>query len=416
MNTQENKKNLSLIQGQSIYKMIVPENVEEKIRYLIRKFPSTEWSGILFYTHQGTFEENNLTITCQDIFPMDLGTSGWTEFKMSEDVAAYMAENIELFDYEMGLIHSHHIMGAFFSGQDNQMLQQEGEDTNCFVSLIVDTKGTYKARITRKVQTKSEVTVKGLGTSYEFFGEGTKSLSPGVTEGTKIIEKQVIEYFDLDVERHIVENSLDYLDRRFEEIQKNKNSKSNNIDNSTFYYIKDKVKETSDEWLHNITKEEKSEKSNTSFDMSLFKGETQKKRPTWDYTDIEWFPDPKKVHEAVVHILTCSLIMNPAKFDMKQWIEKSMAKVYSRIFNDGGGTTHTTSYFSMYSFSEWRDFILQFTLDNLDFFNVPESLMDDIELVQSRIAQSMYLELQEFIDVNLYISAYCEDLCKYIIE
>lgn len=93
------------MQGQSTYKMTVPENVEEKIRYLIRKFPSTEWSGILFYTHQGTFEDNDLAITCQDIFPMDLGTSGWTEFKMSEDVAAYMAENIELFDCEMGLVH-----------------------------------------------------------------------------------------------------------------------------------------------------------------------------------------------------------------------------------------------------------------------------------------------------------------------
>lgn len=302
---------------------------------------------------------------------------------------------------------------AFFSGQDNQMLQQEGEDTNCFVSLIVDTKGTYKARITRKVQTKSEVTVKDLGTSYEFFGEGTKSLSSKVTEGTQIIEKQVIEYFDLDVERHIVENSLDYLDRRFDEIQKSKNSKSNN---TTFYYTKEKIKEASDDWLHNITKEEKLEKSNSSFDMNLLKGETQKKKFTWDYTDIEWFPDSKKVHEAVVHILTCSLIMNPAKFDMKQWIEKSMTKVYSRIFNDEGGTANTASYFSMYSFSEWRDFILQFTLDNFDFFDVPESLMEDIDLVQSRIAQSMYLELQEFSDANLYISAYCEDLCKYIIE
>lgn len=42
---------------------------------------------------------------------MDLGTSGWTEFKMSEDVAAYMAQNIELFDCDMGLVHSHHSMG-----------------------------------------------------------------------------------------------------------------------------------------------------------------------------------------------------------------------------------------------------------------------------------------------------------------
>ena len=94
-----------VIKGSSTYKLIVPADVEEKIRYLIRKFPHTEWSGVLFYTHQGSFEEGSLVIVCKDIFPMDLGTSGWTEFKMSEDVAAYMAENIELFDCETGLVH-----------------------------------------------------------------------------------------------------------------------------------------------------------------------------------------------------------------------------------------------------------------------------------------------------------------------
>lgn len=100
-----------LIKGQSTYKLIVPENVEEKIRYLIRKFPHTEWSGILFYNHTGGFETNDLVITCQDIFPMDLGTSGWTEFKMTPDVSSYIAQNIELFDCDMGLCHSHHTMG-----------------------------------------------------------------------------------------------------------------------------------------------------------------------------------------------------------------------------------------------------------------------------------------------------------------
>lgn len=113
-----------LVAQQSIFKLIVPERVEEKIRYLIRKFPHTEWSGVLFYKHQGTFEDKDLVITCEDIFPMDLGTAGWTEFKMNEDVTAYMAENIELFDCEMGLVHSHHQLGAYFSGQDNLMLQQ----------------------------------------------------------------------------------------------------------------------------------------------------------------------------------------------------------------------------------------------------------------------------------------------------
>lgn len=413
----ENKKTLPLMQGQSTYKMTVPENVEEKIRYLIRKFPSTEWSGILFYTHQGTFEDKDLAITCQDIFPMDLGTSGWTEFKMSEDVAAYMAENIELFDCEMGLIHSHHLLGAFFSGQDNQMLQQEGEDTNCFVSLIVDTKGTYKARITRKIQTKSEVIVRNLGKSYEFFGEGAKSVSSETSESTKVVDKEVIEYFDLDVERHIVNNSLDYLDRRFDEIQKNKeNIRRSKKD--AFYYGVDKFEKSSDDWIHNILKEEKPEKESFSFDKSSFKDKPKENamETTLNSADIEWFPDPKKVHEAVVHILTCSLIMNPTKFDMKQWIEKHMTRVYDNIFSVDNNTINASSAYSLNPFSEWIDFIIQFTLDNFDLFDVPESLMDNIELIQSRIAQSMYLELQEFIDSNLYIAAYCEDLYKYIIE
>lgn len=100
-----------LVHQSSTYKLIVPEKVEEKIRYLIRKYPQTEWSGVLFYSHTGTFEDNDLVITCEDIFPMDLGSAGWTEFKMNEDVAAYMAQNIELFDYDMGLCHSHHSMG-----------------------------------------------------------------------------------------------------------------------------------------------------------------------------------------------------------------------------------------------------------------------------------------------------------------
>ena len=100
-----------LIKKSSTYKLLVPAKVEEKIRYLIRKYPNTEWSGVLFYSHTGGFEANDLVITCEDIFPMDLGTGGWTEFKMTEDVTAYIADNIELFSCDLGLIHSHHLMG-----------------------------------------------------------------------------------------------------------------------------------------------------------------------------------------------------------------------------------------------------------------------------------------------------------------
>ena len=101
----EEEKLPQLIERSDTYKLFVPAKVEEKIRYLIRKYPSTEWSGVLFYTHTGSFENKDLEIHCEDIFPMDLGTSGWTEFNMSPEVTAYMADNIELFDCELGLVH-----------------------------------------------------------------------------------------------------------------------------------------------------------------------------------------------------------------------------------------------------------------------------------------------------------------------
>lgn len=92
------------------FKLNVPKEVEAKIRYLLHKFPSTEWSGVLFYTHSGSFEDGSLTINCQDIYPMDLGNSTYTDFFMSEDVTRYIADNLELFNCELGLVHSHHNM------------------------------------------------------------------------------------------------------------------------------------------------------------------------------------------------------------------------------------------------------------------------------------------------------------------
>lgn len=399
------------MKGSSIYKLIVPENVEEKIRYLLRKFPSTEWSGVLFVTHEGSFENNDLVITCKDIYPMDLGTSGWTEFKMSEDVAAYIANNVELFDCDTALCHSHHSLGAFFSGQDNKMLQQEGNDTNCFVSLVVDTKGEYVARITRKVQTKSEVTVKKLGTSYEFFGDGSKEVEHDNTETTKVIEKEVIEYFDLEVERHEVPNTLEYLDARFDEIAKKKaTERKNNWDSSniepTGHFF---------DWMHSkpVPKEQDLFGDNPDKETSVIPYLRDDHMFNPSITD-DWQPDPKKIHAAVVHMITCNLIINPDKFDLKQWVTKHMENVYLKVF--GESSIYECEHNTCGAFSEWRDFIIQHTLDYFDTTDVPDSMWDDANLFQSRIAQAMRDEIMEFIDVNPYIEAYNEALVLNIVE
>lgn len=417
MNTiqqKETKPLPPLIKGSSTYKLLVPQKVEEKIRYLIRKFPHTEWSGVLFYTHQGTFEDNNLIITCEDIYPMDLGNAVYTEFKMSEDVAAYMAENIELFDCETSLVHSHHTMSTQFSGTDMQTLQIEGNDTNCFVSLIVNTAGTYSAKVTRKVQTKSEVTIKKLGTSYEFFGEGSKELTHDSSETTKTVDKEVIEYFDLEVERQEVPNTLGYLDDRFEEIEKKKQSSRVIQSKDSYPGIGDNPQFL--DYLHRIRK---SNQEPEEFDLFGNREANTSKLNKKDYgklnnTTVDWQPDPKKIHEAAVHLVTLNLIINPDKIDFKQWVTRHMVNMYKKVFGESSMIECKLN--SCGAFTEYKDFMIQFILDYFNYDTVPDELMEnDFNYVQGIVAQSLIDEIFEYVEGNPYMKAYYEELSQYIV-
>lgn len=101
----EEMNQLNLVKRQPTYKLIIPTDVERKIRHLCQKVPNVEWSGTLFFTPEGSMEEGNLVITCRDIFVMDIGSSTYTEFDMSPDVISYMCDHSELLDMQMGLIH-----------------------------------------------------------------------------------------------------------------------------------------------------------------------------------------------------------------------------------------------------------------------------------------------------------------------
>lgn len=196
------------------YDIIIPESVENKIRYLCSQISQVEWSGILFYSVEGNFEDadNPLKITCKDIFLQDIGTGTTTEFDMSADVMAYAMEN-DLTDYYMGLIHSHNSMPTFFSGTDIATLQQEGKNTNHFVSLIVNNIGKYTAAITRLV-TVTKVLKK---ISYKSFGDEEKNSVEEVTT-----ESKYIEYFDLNIKKEVQEFDFKDIDALIADIKKKK--------------------------------------------------------------------------------------------------------------------------------------------------------------------------------------------------
>lgn len=385
------------------YKMIIPQKVEATIRYLIRKYPSTEWSGVLFYTHTGNFEDGTLTITCEDIYPMDLGTSGWTEFHMSEEVASYMVEHMELFDCCLGLVHSHHQMGAFFSGQDSKMLQQEGNDTNCFVSLVVDTKGTYVAAVTRKIQKKTEVVTKSLGTSYEFFGDGeVKTDEDTMSEATHIVDTESIEYFMLNVEREVVDNPLSYLDERFEEIERKKAEARRVVPQFVTPSVQKEIPKVTvqedDEffdWLHQKQNDE----------PMLFDDETMR--------DLEvnpaWKPDTNRIYQSVCRMICCSLTLNIEKFDLKQYITRHLGNVYKKVFADPEAET------GYCGFNSWCDFIIEFMIENYTEPNIPFDMMDD-DTYRAIIAQAMYDQLVPYNDKDKdgYIECYLNSLERYI--
>ena len=93
-----------------LYDLIIPMEVEMKIRTICKNIWDNEWSGILFYTYTGSIEDNDLKITCTDIFVLDIGSATFTSFSMSPEIVDYIAENPSLVDCQMGLIHSHNNM------------------------------------------------------------------------------------------------------------------------------------------------------------------------------------------------------------------------------------------------------------------------------------------------------------------
>ena len=193
----------------SSFKLFIPKKVEHKISQLCREIHNVEWSGILFYTPEGTFEDNNIVIKCEDLFLMDIGSAATTEFEVTADVASYMLDN-DLLDCKQALIHSHNNMKAFFSGTDVNTLKVEGAETPYYVSLVVNNAGEYVAALTRRVIHKDSV--KRVSSYTKFNGEEV------VLAEDKLQDHNIdVEYYDLKIE--FEDNTISSIKSRIEELR-----------------------------------------------------------------------------------------------------------------------------------------------------------------------------------------------------
>jgi proteasome lid subunit RPN8/RPN11 len=180
----------SLILKSDVFKLKIKESLENKIRQCCKESWNTEWSGVLFYTIEGNFKDNNIEVICEDLLIMDVGSKTFTEFEENADIVSYMVDN-HLLETKRGLIHSHNTFSTFFSSTDQETLLSEGLKRDNFVSLIVNNEGNYSASITRKCT--SIITAKYTST-YDF-----ENTSIDYESKYKDSTNTFIEYFKLDI-------------------------------------------------------------------------------------------------------------------------------------------------------------------------------------------------------------------------
>ena len=277
-------------------------------------------------------------------------------------------------------------MSCFFSGTDTGTLQDEGNERNCFVSLIVNNAGNYCAAITRKMKTETEVVTKSLGTSYEFFGEGkVETDEDPMSESTRIVDKEVIQYCMLDIEKEEAPNPLAWLDTRFEEIQKKKETVTSTGKAG---------------WLGELTKKPDKFKKWLSSDADKVGPNTpwDEELTLWDKDimkemEVGYVPDPDKIHDMVVKLVLCSLIVDTKKVDLKQWIVRHMKNKYEQLFIQD------------LSFELWCDFAIEYLFNEYSDAAAPTEFYQDTDALHAYLAEAMIDELGKY-PSNDYIESY----------
>ena len=147
--------------------MHITESFNLKIAYMCKMIENIEWSGVLFFEAKGDINsQEGIIITPIDIYPMDKGSSAYTEYDFTEEVFDYYEKHPDRFGMKYGHIHSHHNMSTFFSGTDTQELIDNCVNHSYYVSLIVNNKNEMTARVAiageRKMKASSVFSLKGL--------------------------------------------------------------------------------------------------------------------------------------------------------------------------------------------------------------------------------------------------------------
>ena len=110
---EDNIKSISEFKDKA--KLIITDEFLNMIKYICRKISKVEWSGVVLYEKIGdSHDPTSLTITPKFIFPIDKGSSGYTEYEIPPEFMDIYDTYPEFMELKVGHIHSHNSMGKYF--------------------------------------------------------------------------------------------------------------------------------------------------------------------------------------------------------------------------------------------------------------------------------------------------------------
>lgn len=140
-------------------RLIISKEVQSQIMFLHNKIGDIEWSGLLFYSivSGDISEPETLVLRTEKIYLMDIGVAAYTEFTPDETIVDFYDKYPESMTQKWGLIHTHHNMNTFFSGTDTDELKDNAGSHNFYLSLIVNHKSDFCAKIGIIAEVEQEV-------------------------------------------------------------------------------------------------------------------------------------------------------------------------------------------------------------------------------------------------------------------
>jgi hypothetical protein len=205
--------------------LYLSESLMHEIEYLHREVGAIEWCGPLLYEKlEGDLAEpETLKIRAHHVFPMDIGSPGYTAATLSgEDMVALYEQYPQLIEsgWKQGLIHTHHTMNTFFSGTDMDELHENTPNHNYYLSLIVNFDGNWMAKVAFIASLKQ--------TSNNLYTFKSTDDEEASFENSTEAEKQVLMTIDMNIVKEGSDIISQEFKARFQRLKEEKRKRTYN--------------------------------------------------------------------------------------------------------------------------------------------------------------------------------------------